>query len=204
MMLRTLIFIIIFGFSENTSHNSVKTSDKITEKSSVIVSKQGIYNYSDSTTLPIDDLTMIYTQAIAEFIHAGSHQNKRTFDTLYFGKHQYGQEDDFPDIKLPMEIEKTQIRLIDPIDFKTDLIITKSNVYVNMMGWADKEKAEFIFVVFGKGAEHQYDYFIDFIYNASIKKFELFKIESENYSNIKGQKPKRTIVFKDSQYILQR
>ncbi|NVO03037.1 MAG: hypothetical protein HXX09_10095 [Bacteroidetes bacterium] len=143
------------------------------------------------------DLAKIYSQAIAEFIKAAFKKDKTTFDTLFFGKHVYGQPDDFPDIELPQTIEKTQIRLIAPELGQKKQAERKSLIYVNMIGWVDNEKAEFVLVVFTNGGEHQYDYFINFIANASTNKFELDKIEFENYLNLKGEKPKRTNVYKD-------
>ncbi|MCC7028921.1 MAG: hypothetical protein IT257_01360, partial [Chitinophagaceae bacterium] len=69
---------------------------------------------TDSLSLQKDKLIKIYTIGIAEFIKAAYKKDKTTFDTLYFGKHIYGQPDDFPDIDLPETIEKTHIRLITP------------------------------------------------------------------------------------------
>ena len=60
------------------------------------------------------DLAKVYTQAIGDFIKAANAKNKTSFDTLFFGKHVYGQLDDFPDIQLPLTVEHTQIRLISP------------------------------------------------------------------------------------------
>jgi len=155
----------------------------------------------DSLTMQKGKLTEIYTQAIAEFIKVAYKKNKTTFDTLYFGKRSFGQADDFPDITLPTTIENTHIRLVAPELGQIKQTQQKSLVYVNMMGWVDKVKADFIFVVFTNGGEHQYDYFINFINEASTGKFELDKIEFENYLNLKGQKPKRTIVYQDGTYV---
>lgn len=155
---------------------------------------------TDSLTLQKGELTKIYTQAIAEFIKAVCIMDKATFDTLYFGKHIYGQPDDFPDIELPETIEKTQIRLVSPEVGQKKQTERKSLVYVNMMGWVDKEKAEFILVVFTNGGEHQYDYFINFKYNTSFYKFDLNNIEFENYLHLNGQKPKHTTIYKDGKY----
>ncbi|MGE0638442.1 MAG: hypothetical protein AB7P01_18520 [Bacteroidia bacterium] len=156
---------------------------------------------ADSLTVQKNELTKIYTQAIAEFIKAAYKKDKITFDTLYFGKHIYGQPDDFPDIELPETIEKTQIRLVSPEVGQKIQAERKSLVYVNMMGWVDKEKAEFVLVVFANGAEHQYDYFINFNYNTSSDRFELNKIEFENYLHLNGQKPKRITIYQDGNYV---
>jgi hypothetical protein len=153
-----------------------------------------------SLNLQKTEIAAIYSQAIAEFIKAACKRDKTIFDTLFFGKHIYGQSDDFPDIALPETIEKTQIRLVTPEAGKKKMVEGKSFVYVNLMGWVDKETADFIFVVLKNGTEHQYDYYINFTFNALTNKFELYKIEFENYMNLKGQKPKRNIIFGDGKY----
>jgi hypothetical protein len=78
----------------------------------------------------------------------------------------------------------------------------KSFVYVNLMGWVDNKQAEFVFVVLANGAEHQYDYFINFNYNISSDSYELDRIELENYIQLSGQKPKRTTIYKDDKYVM--
>ena len=171
---------------------------KIVADSSSTVSQQTISATSDNLTIQKVELTKIYTQAIAEFLKAAYKKDKSTFDTLYFGKHVYGHPDDFPDIELPETIEKTQIRLVSPEVGQKKQAERKSLVYVNMMGWVDKQKAEFVLVVFTNGGEHQYDYFINFITKTSTNKFELDKIEFENYLHLNGQKPKRIVIYKGS------
>jgi hypothetical protein len=136
--------------------------------------------------LPMGGLTKIYSQAIADFIKAVKDKHKTNFDTLYFGKHVYGQPDDFPDIELPTTIENTRIRLISP---EKGLKIQKANkllVYVNMIGDVEPEKAEFIFVTFSNACEHQYDCFINYKYNVKLKEFEPEHIRFE-YFQFKNQ-----------------
>jgi hypothetical protein len=128
-----------------------------------------------------NDLTEEYTQAITDFIKAVKEQHHKGFDTLYFGKHIYGQPDDFPDIELPRTIENTQIRLTSP---ENGLKIQKANkllVYINMIGWVDKEQMEFIFVVFSNGGEHQYDCFINYNYDEKLRSFRIEKKRFEYY-----------------------
>ena len=127
------------------------------------------------------DLTNIYSQGIADFIKAVNKKHKTSFDTLFFGKHVYGQPDDFPDIELPRTIENTQIRLISPEDGLKKQKACKSLVYVNMVGWVGQEKAEFVFVTFSNGCEHQYDCFINYKYDSRQKEFYLDKLRFEYY-----------------------
>jgi hypothetical protein len=176
-------------------------ADKIIADSSATSTQQTNSATTDSLIVQKDELTKIYTQAIAEFIKAVYKKDKTTFDTLYFGKHVYGQPDDFPDIELPQTIEKIQIRLVTPDVGQKKQAEQKSLVYINMMGWVDNEKAEFILVTFKNGGEHHFDYFINFNHNNSSGKFELDKIEFENYLHSNGQKPKRITIFKDGKYV---
>jgi len=197
-----LIWTVFLGLTACSNHSGDKSlTDKIIASSSSTASQQTNSAATDSSAMQKDELTKIYTQAIAEFIKAAYKKDKTTFDTLYFGKHVYGQPDDFPDIELPQTIDKTQIRLVAPEVGQIKQTERKSSVYVNMMGWVENKKAEFVFVVFTNGGEHQYDYFINFITKTPTNKFELDKIEFENYIHLNGQKPKRILIYKDGKYV---
>lgn len=136
---------------------------------------------TDSTIVQKEELTKIYSQSIAEYIKAVKKEYKISFDTLFFGKHVYGQPDDFPDIELPKTIENTQIRLVAPDIGLKKQKERKSLFYINMAGWVDDEKAEFVFITFSNGCEHQYDCFINYKYNAELKEFELENLRFEIY-----------------------
>ena len=194
-----LVLTICMGMSSCQSQTGMQPKADIIKSGAV--TQQANAATADSLTRQKDELTKIYTQAIAAFIKAAYHKDKTTYDTLYFGKHVYGQPDDFPDIELPQIIEQTQIRLIAPEAGLIKQKAQKDLVYVNMVGWAEKEQAEFIFVVFSNGAAHQYDYFINFDYHTSANKFELAKIEFENQPQLKGQKPKRRTIYKNGKYL---
>lgn len=183
----------------NHSENNSKF-DKIKSNGSSAESQQTNKTTTDSLNLYKNEMTKIYTQAISEFIKAANKKNKTIFDTLYFGKHIYGQPDDFPDIELPETIENTHIRLVTPEIGLKKQAENKSLYYVNMIGWVDKKKAEFVLVVFTNGGEHQYDYYINFNYHTASNKFELDKIEFKNYIHLSGKKPQRTTSYKDSKY----
>lgn len=198
-----LILTICFGLTACSNHTGDNhQTDKIITDSSATSAQHTNSATTDSVTMQKVEMKEIYTQAISEFIKAAYRKDKTTFDTLYFGKHIYGQPDDFPDIELPVTIENTQIRLVTPEVGQKKQAERKSLFYVNMMGWVDKQKAEFVLVVFTNGAEHQFDYFINFIANTSTNKFELDKIEFENYLHLKGQKPKRITIYNDGKYLV--
>lgn len=78
----------------------------------------------------------------------------------------------------------------------------KSLVFINLFGWVEKDKAEFIFVTFFPGYQHQYDYFINFTFNNNQKVFELTEIQFEDYFHKKEEKPERITIYQDGKYRL--
>ena len=46
-----------------------------------------------------------------------------------------------------------------------------------MIGWVDKERAEFLFYFFSNGFNQQYNYTINYKYNTKLKAFELDKLQ---------------------------
>lgn len=194
------IFLIFLGLTACSYHATDNTQvGKSIDMDSLTVSKETSVTATDSLMLSKDELTKIYTQAIAEFIKACYIKDKTTFDTLYFGKHMYGQQDDFPDIELPLTIGETEVRLVTPEVGQKIQMERKSFFYVNMMGWIDKKQAEFLLVVFSNEMKHQYDYYINFNYDNSRKKFELNNIAFESYLD-PNKKVSRIIVYKDGKY----
>ena len=128
-------------------------------------------------SLSKSELKSIYTQAIGDFIKAANEKNKTGFDTLFFGKRIFNQSDDFPDITLPKTIENTPVRLISTESGAKKQKENLESIYINLIGFVDKASANFTFVIFSNGFKHQYDYVIDYTYNAKLKKFELKNIE---------------------------
>ncbi len=124
-----------------------------------------------------DALAKVYSQAIGDFIKAANEKNKTGFDTIFIGNRINRQSDDFPDIELPNIIKNTPIRLIHPEDGAKKQQGCRLCIYINLIGWVDSDKAEFVFVVFSNGFSHQYDYYINYLYNAKRNEFELSKVE---------------------------
>lgn len=107
------------------------------------------------------ELSKTYTQAITEYIKAVKTKHNITYDTLWFGKNA-DEQNLFPDIVLAESIEGTHIRVISAeLGAKKQKEI-RSRVYINLVAWVEKEKAEFIFVNFSNGFEHQYDCTINY------------------------------------------
>lgn len=137
-----------------------------------------LFTFGQSKAFPTKaDLTKIYTQAISDFIKSANKKNKTAFDTLYFGKRKNGEPDDFPNITLPKIIENTSIQLISPETGAKKQKENNKRVYINLIGWVEKDNIEFIFVVFSNVFAHQYDYHIHYSYNEKLKEFKLIDIE---------------------------
>lgn len=197
-IMTVLIWAISFGLIACSNKRNGKSPAKIAAQ----VGASEASNLSSASMTDSLALQDMYTRAIAEFIKAAYQNDKTTYDTLYFGKHVYGQPEDFPDIELPRMIEDTEIRIVTPEVGQTIQLERKSLVYVNMMGWIDESRAEFLLVVFSNHAQHQYDYMVNFAYNTSSKRYELDHIAFEDYLKIERQKPKRVDIYKDGQYVV--
>lgn len=129
----------------------------------------------------MQQLTRQYTEAITSYIHNVKKEYNLSFDTLYFIKRAFGQPDDFPEIKLPQAIENTNIRLVPSTTFDRSGQVNRSVAYINMMGWVDTARAEFIFVTFSNTGAHQFDYFINCRYDATSKRYVPSDSSFKNY-----------------------
>ena len=179
LMLIWTYSVALMTCSTNPTTNS--SAGQTAVDNSLTTAQHARASFTDSITPSKDELAKIYAQSIAEYIKAVNKEYKIGFDTLFFGKHVYGQPDDFPDIELPETIEGTQIRLITPEVGLQKQKERKSLFYINLIGWVDAEKAEFIFVTFSNGSEHQYDCFIHYTVNPKLRGFELDHVRFENY-----------------------
>lgn len=130
---------------------------------------------TDSNQIGNEALTKIYIKAITGYIDAIYKKDKISFDTLFLGDRKFGQPDDFPDIKLPERINGTKIELISVAESHgiKKSSFKKNSPFINLMGWVDKLTAEFVFVTFYPGFDHQYDVRFNYKYNPAKKDFEL-------------------------------
>ena len=177
LILSTWLLGLIACFNHSASH-----SEKTLAGHSPVTS-----DTSNTQTVSKDELTKIYAQAIALYIRSVHADYPITFNTLYFGKHVYGQPDDFPDIQLPETIAHIPIRLVTPEAGSQKQKEHKSSWYINLIGWVDAQKADFTFVTFSNGFEHQFDFFAVYTYNAQSKAFELATSRFENFGFRKGK-----------------
>jgi hypothetical protein len=156
---------------------------------------------ADSNSVSKSSLTKIYSQAIADYIKAVYKKDKTVFDTLFFVKRKFGQADDFPDIELPGTIENTKIRLIVPEVGNRLQEERKSRVYINMIGWVEKKKAEFIFVTFSNGFEHKYDFYSNYMLSNTQNEFVLEKSRIEVLILNKKGEAGHYAVYEDGNYV---
>ena len=171
--------IVVLSCSNHVTNDPGRST---TELAAPTTTKQQASTFSnDSAGMPKPELTKIYVQSITDYIKAVKKEYGIRFDTLYFGKHVYGQPDDFPDIELPETIEHTAIRLITPELGAQKQQENPSSFFINLMGWANYEKAEFIFVTFSNNNQHQFDYYLNYSYDPKAKTFTLDTIRSENF-----------------------
>jgi hypothetical protein len=115
ILINSIVFISIAIFfacnSTSTSNSNLKKAQGVNVSHiESITPKSGF----QTNQLSNDEIKSIFTLAIKDFIETVFKKDKIQFDTLYFGKHVYGQADDFPNIELPIAIANTQIRLISP------------------------------------------------------------------------------------------
>jgi len=144
-----------------------------------------LFIFGQSTsTLKKDALTKIYSQAISEYVKEIFKKDKLRYDTLFFGKNP-----EFPDIKLPAEIQNTKIVVLTQESADRKLKYKKSLVYINMIGWVNQKDAKFMLVTFfvDSGYRPQHNCEIDFNYNAEEKAYKLDRLEFKYlYSGVKN------------------
>jgi len=161
-------------------------------------------NNKNSTTLFTEDIDLpkIYSKAIQCYLQAVYHQNKVKADTLFINDRKNGQPDDFPDINLPKIIEGCQIIVLSQKESKSGKHLFKpTSPFVNLVGWADKDKAEFIFFTFHPGFSHRYDCYINFTFNHLTKVYDLDPIRIEVLIYDKSGKADHFAVYEDGKYI---
>lgn len=148
---------------------------------------------NDSLTV----LAKIYSQAIAEYGRAVHKMEKTDFDSLFFGK-----QFDFPDIELPTTINGATICILTPEEVNNKkLSYGKSSPYINLIGFIEHDRAEFIFVTFYPEFHHQYDCHMNFKCNSQKKEFELDKLQIEILIYNKEGKADHYAIYQDGKHV---
>ncbi len=137
----------------------------------------------------------LYVHAISTFIKAAEEHQNNKYDTIFFGKHVFQQQDDFPDISLPERIENTQVRLIEPPETSQYFSINKGSIYINLMSWIDPQHSRFLFVLFGPGFRHLQDYTLEFSRASSDSEWEISEILYEDY-RVDPKHPSKEVLMK--------
>lgn len=126
-----------------------------------------------------NDLSIIYTKALTEYLKGIDEKYKSKFDTLYIGEGLDSLKLTFPPV-----IFNSQIRRLYFTEAAN--VVDPKTAYVNFVGWVDSLSAEFIIVTFKNGGKPQHNCKINFKYDKNKKEFIMnsFKFE-EPYSKKK-------------------
>ena len=114
-----------------------------------------------------NEATKAYCQAISEYVKTVYGKSVTRPDTLFIGKNV-----DMLDIKLPGAIQGINTVLITSEDAEKKLSYRKSLVYMNIVGWLEHDKSEFLIVTFFEFMP-QHHCSIHFKRNAASKEMEL-------------------------------
>ncbi|MBX7052264.1 MAG: hypothetical protein K1X54_09535 [Flavobacteriales bacterium] len=157
------------------------TQNQIPAKEEVKNNNVHIVNAMDTIYSP-SRIEETYAIAIADYIRLVQVEYGLEFDTLYFGKHQYNQSDDFPDITLPDRIGSTYVRLVSMEEGVTIQKQKKSSYYINLIGVVESLQSQFTFVTFSHGFVHQFDALLEYKFDRQTGKLVLSANHWENFA----------------------
>jgi hypothetical protein len=170
LLFAIITFLTLFSCSSSQYNSASKKEDSVS------------FHKVDTAKHHPDPTTGIYIQTIEKYIEAVYQRDKTILDTLFILKRSNGQPDDFPDIDLPTSLKNTKLILLNQKE--SDLqkyLFKKTSPCVNIIGWIEEQKAEFMFVTFFPEFKHQFDCQLFFKYNELEKDyvFEQFSFKSE-------------------------
>lgn len=135
---------------------------------------------SNQTQISKTELSKAYSTAINQYLQSNYSTDKSKIDTLFINKRKNNQPDDFPDIELPKSINGAKIIMLSAEEAKEkQRYFRKSSPLVNIIGWIDDDKREFIFVTFFPEFKHRSDCYINYTYNPKTKEFDLLNSRIE-------------------------
>ena len=175
-----MIACIAYCLAEGCAPSAMEAAKPTKQKSDTIVSGAREYNSCGSVDDFKQHTTNMYLLAIRDYIRLVKEEYNFTFDTLYFGRHKYGNPTDFPDIELPLSIDGVVILIITPEEGEKTQATNKSAFYINLFGSVNMNIAKFIFVAFSSGFKHQFDCTIQ--YRCDTER-NAFSIESKTFEN---------------------
>ena len=198
IMFDSIIWILAISLTTCSNQANDKSSkNEMVSSSSLKPAQHTGLPKNDSLIIGEVELAKIYSQAIEEYLRAVSEKEKTNFDTLFLGK-----QINFPEIDLPATIGRTRIRLLGQEEIgNKKSIYSQSSPYINLIGFVEVDKAEFIFVTFYPEFHHQYDCYIDFRYDSEKKEFDLDKLRIEVLIRNKEGKAEHYAVYEDGKHV---
>jgi hypothetical protein len=142
--------VVIPAFLVYSCGTSNANSSEAAEKK--IITDSASLSLKTDTVISKAELTAAYVSAITEYVKAAYKNDKSVFDTLFINKRP-----DFPQMSLPAVIEKAAIVLIQHEECLKRLKYRESLVLLNVIGWVEKEKSEFIIVTFRECGKPQHN-----------------------------------------------
>jgi hypothetical protein len=175
-LFKRISYLSFFLVSACSCHESKQSKSNTTAQKTELEQKDtNITVASDKVSLNRTELAQLYSKTIGDFMQLVEQKDQLVFDTLFLSERKLGTEDNFPEFDLPERIGNTSIIMVStgksPEKYKSHF--KKTSPFINLMGWANKTDAEFIFVTFYPEFKHQYDCYLSYVYEPSKKEFEL-------------------------------
>lgn len=180
---------------DQLSHYAKTLTDTLSTSTS---KKEGDSSFLNKTA----SLTEIYVLAIKDFIAAVKTKDHIEFESLYINQRKSGQPDDFPAIDLPNKIENTQIILLPQEETnKKASLFTSNSPLINLIGWVDSNKADFVFFTFYPGFEHKFSCNISYFSDSKNKAYTQNELTIDVLVKDNNGTPTHFEVYKNGKYI---
>lgn len=198
------LFLLLSFFILNSCTGDERTQNELMPDETQMLKDSSNKSYSiASTPLSKDELGQLYVKAIQDFMQVIGQKEGLVFDTLFFGERKFGTKDDFPAVDLPARIGNTSLVLVPTGKargkFKSQF--KKTSPFINLMGWANRSDAEFIFITFYPEFAHQYDCYLNYIYNPEKKDYVLSEDRLEVLMESHGNKAPHFTIYKNGKYL---
>lgn len=131
------------------------------------------FNANSPDLLTKAEVTKAYSLAIAEYINA-NYKSDSLPDTIFVQKNT-----DFPEIRLPQTIQTVNISVLSMEEAENYLRSRANWIGLNISGWYDKGKTEFIIVTFTDGFKPQHNCHLHFTYRQAVSDFVLDSLTME-------------------------
>lgn len=201
--IRVLIFSLFLVGACSQNESAQNASGKTETEPASVNSDTNRIVLHDTAQLSKTELTSLYSRAINDFMQVMYQKDALVFDTLFLGDRKLGTKDDFPELDLPEKIGSTRIVLVSVGKahgaYKSRF--KKTSPFINLMGWANRTDAEFIFITFYPEFSHQYDCYLNYIYHPVKKDYELSEQRLEVLMGNPSNKTPHFAIYKAGKYI---